>query len=156
MPELGIRGTDFEATIAPDKSRRLKLYEGEVEYTDRHTGTKIVLLQVKACKPPATGALASRCSCLSLKRTCDTKEEMNHKSKNDSFGTYDSSFVMRNRATARCSLLIPRQELSRGVPPQDEMAAWRPEAVTATAYKPARIVYHLLSTKGPYTEDVLV
>jgi hypothetical protein len=36
---------------------------------------------------------------------------------------------------------------------------WRlggPEAVTATAHKLARIVYHMLSTKEPYSEDVLV
>jgi transposase len=36
---------------------------------------------------------------------------------------------------------------------------WRlgaPEAVTATAHKLARIVYHLLSTKQPYSESVLV
>jgi transposase len=35
---------------------------------------------------------------------------------------------------------------------------WRlgaPEAVTATAHKLARIVYHLLSTKQPYSESVL-
>jgi transposase len=29
------------------------------------------------------------------------------------------------------------------------------EAVTATAHKLARIVYHMLSTKEPYSEDVL-
>jgi len=40
---LGIRGTDFEATVAPDKSSRLKLYEGEIEYTNRGTGARIVL-----------------------------------------------------------------------------------------------------------------
>ncbi len=36
---------------------------------------------------------------------------------------------------------------------------WRlggPEAVPATAHKLARIVYHLLSTKKPYAEDVLI
>ena len=36
---------------------------------------------------------------------------------------------------------------------------WRlggPEAVTATAHKLARIVYHLLSTREPYSESVLV
>jgi hypothetical protein len=36
---------------------------------------------------------------------------------------------------------------------------WRlgaPEAVTAAAHKLARIVYHLLSTKQPYDESVLV
>lgn len=36
---------------------------------------------------------------------------------------------------------------------------WRlggPEAVTATAHKLARIVYHLLATKEPYPENVLV
>lgn len=36
---------------------------------------------------------------------------------------------------------------------------WRlgvPEAVTATAHKLARIVYHLLSTKEPYSESVLI
>jgi transposase len=36
---------------------------------------------------------------------------------------------------------------------------WRlgaPEAVTATAHKLARIVYHLLSTKQPYSESVLI
>jgi transposase len=36
---------------------------------------------------------------------------------------------------------------------------WRlgaPEAVTATAHKLARIVYHLLSTKEPYSESVFV
>jgi transposase len=36
---------------------------------------------------------------------------------------------------------------------------WRlggPEAVTATAHKLARIVYHMLSTKEPYSEEVLV
>jgi len=36
---------------------------------------------------------------------------------------------------------------------------WRlgaPEAVTATAHKLARIVYHLLSTKEPYSERVLI
>jgi transposase len=36
---------------------------------------------------------------------------------------------------------------------------WRlggPEAVTATAHKLARIVYHLLATKEPYSENVLV
>jgi transposase len=36
---------------------------------------------------------------------------------------------------------------------------WRlggPEAVTATAHKLARIVYHIISTKEPYSEDVLV
>jgi len=36
---------------------------------------------------------------------------------------------------------------------------WRlgaPEAVTATAHKLARIVYHMLSTKEPYSENVLV
>jgi transposase len=36
---------------------------------------------------------------------------------------------------------------------------WRlgaPEAVTATAHKLARIVYHLLSTKQPYDENVLL
>ncbi|MGA9392330.1 MAG: IS110 family transposase, partial [Candidatus Sulfotelmatobacter sp.] len=35
---------------------------------------------------------------------------------------------------------------------------WRlgaPAAVTATAHKLARIVYHLLSTKKPYSESVL-
>ena len=35
---------------------------------------------------------------------------------------------------------------------------WRlggPEAVTATAHKLARIVYHMLSTKEPYSEEVL-
>jgi hypothetical protein len=35
---------------------------------------------------------------------------------------------------------------------------WRlgaPEAITATAHKLARIVYHLLSTKEPYSEGVL-
>lgn len=35
---------------------------------------------------------------------------------------------------------------------------WRlgaPAAVTATAHKLARIVYHLLSTKEPYSESVL-
>jgi hypothetical protein len=36
---------------------------------------------------------------------------------------------------------------------------WRldaPEAVTATAHKLARIVYHLLSTREPYSESVFV
>jgi transposase len=36
---------------------------------------------------------------------------------------------------------------------------WRlggPEAVTATAHKLARIIYHLLSTKQPYSESLLV
>jgi hypothetical protein len=36
---------------------------------------------------------------------------------------------------------------------------WRlgaPEAVTATAHKLARIVYHMLTTKEPYCESVLV
>ena len=36
---------------------------------------------------------------------------------------------------------------------------WRlgaPEAVTATAHKLARIVYHLLTTKEPYSENVLI
>jgi hypothetical protein len=36
---------------------------------------------------------------------------------------------------------------------------WRlggPEAVTATAHKLARIVYHMLSTEEPYSQDVLV
>jgi transposase len=36
---------------------------------------------------------------------------------------------------------------------------WRlgaPAAVTATAHKLARIVYHMLSTKDPYSESVLV
>jgi transposase len=35
---------------------------------------------------------------------------------------------------------------------------WRlgaPELVTATAHKLARIVYHLLSTREPYSESVL-
>ena len=36
---------------------------------------------------------------------------------------------------------------------------WRlggPEAVTATAHKLARIVYHLLATKQAYSEEVLI
>lgn len=36
---------------------------------------------------------------------------------------------------------------------------WRlggPEAITATAHKLARIVYHMLSTKDPYSEEVLI
>lgn len=36
---------------------------------------------------------------------------------------------------------------------------WRlgaPEAVAATAHKLARIMYHLLSTKEPYSESVLI
>jgi len=36
---------------------------------------------------------------------------------------------------------------------------WRlggPEAITATAHKLARIVYHILSTKEPYSEEVLL
>jgi hypothetical protein len=36
---------------------------------------------------------------------------------------------------------------------------WRlggPEAVTATAHKLARIVYHMLSTKDPHSEGVLI
>ena len=36
---------------------------------------------------------------------------------------------------------------------------WRlggPEAITATAHKLARIVYHLLSTKQPYNESLLI
>lgn len=41
--ELGNRGTDFEISVAPDKSSSLKLYEGEVEYTDAKTKAKIIL-----------------------------------------------------------------------------------------------------------------
>jgi transposase len=36
---------------------------------------------------------------------------------------------------------------------------WRlgaPEAVTATAHKLARIVYHMLTTKEPYCESVFI
>jgi hypothetical protein len=36
---------------------------------------------------------------------------------------------------------------------------WRlggPEAITATAHKLARIAYHMLATREPYSEEVLI
>ena len=39
----GIRGTDLEVLVTSDKSASLRLYTGEVDYTDKRTGATVVL-----------------------------------------------------------------------------------------------------------------
>lgn len=41
--ELGIRGTDFEATVEPDGSGSIVLYFGQLEITEKKTGFKFML-----------------------------------------------------------------------------------------------------------------
>ena len=54
------------------------------------------------------------------------------------------------------ALPLPCQELPWRFHRKMKWRLGAPEAVTATAHKLARIVYHLLSTKEPYSESVLV
>jgi transposase len=57
----------------------------------------------------------------------------------------------RDRAATRSTLPVSRQELPRRVLPEDGA----PEAVTATAHRLVRIIYHMLSTREPYSQSVL-
>lgn len=73
---------------------------------------------------------------------------------------YSRSRKVKNRAAAALRLGAQGLYRSKNYLGQfHRRMKWRlggPEAVTATAHKLARIVYHMLSTKDPYSEDVLV
>ena len=43
MDAIGIRGTDFEAMVAPDDSGSVKLYSGQLEITEKKTQRTFVL-----------------------------------------------------------------------------------------------------------------